>query len=144
MNSTTVRFVCVITMSFSSALAQDFSIGWYGVDGGGGMFATDAGDLYVLGGTIGQPDAGSFAAPLTGGPYELVGGFWGVGFVLPCPADLDGDRQVALSDLTLLLGAFGACAGNPNYNASADISLDGCIDLLDLSILLANFGIHCP
>lgn len=45
-------------------------ITWYTFDGGGVSFAT-AGDLR-LGGTIGQPDAGTLA----GGGYTLRGGFW--------------------------------------------------------------------
>jgi hypothetical protein len=41
------------------------------LDAGGGTFSSNGG--YVLGGTIGQPDAGV----LTGGDYTPVGGFWG-------------------------------------------------------------------
>jgi hypothetical protein len=41
------------------------------VDGGGVTFST--GDSYSLGGSIGQPDAGTSS----GGSYALVGGFWG-------------------------------------------------------------------
>jgi hypothetical protein len=40
------------------------------VDGGGATFSV--GGSYTLGGTIGQPDAGS----ASGGPYLLAGGFW--------------------------------------------------------------------
>jgi hypothetical protein len=48
-----------------------YSIEWYTIDGGGAMFST--GGSYSLGGSIGQPDAGS----LGGGSYTLNGGFWG-------------------------------------------------------------------
>ena len=50
-----------------------YELTWSSVDGGGVMFATGGG--YTLGGTIGQPDAGS----LSGGGYTLGGGFWGGG-----------------------------------------------------------------
>ena len=50
--------------------AQNYSIDWYTIDGGGG---TSSGGPYTLSGTIGQPDAGVH----TGGSYTLVGGFWG-------------------------------------------------------------------
>lgn len=53
------------------ARAQLYSMTWYTVDGGGHMFSS--GGSYVLGATIGQPDAGT---TMTGGTYSLSGGFW--------------------------------------------------------------------
>ena len=50
--------------------AQNYSIDWFTIDGGGG---TSTGGVYSLTGTIGQPDAGT----MSGGSYSLVGGFWG-------------------------------------------------------------------
>ena|SRR5579871_4904828 len=50
--------------------AQQYSINWYKVGGGGGI-STSA--VYSVSGTIGQQDAGG---PLTGGSYSLTGGFW--------------------------------------------------------------------
>ena len=50
--------------------AQNYSIDWFTIDGGGG---TSTGGVYTLIGTIGQPDAGT----LSGGTYTLAGGFWG-------------------------------------------------------------------
>ena len=53
------------------ARAQNsFEIGWYTVDGGGGMWST--GPTLELGGTAGQPDAGVHG----GGSLALSGGFW--------------------------------------------------------------------
>jgi hypothetical protein len=52
-----------------TALA-DYAIDWFTIDGGGAMFSS--GGEYTLGGTIGQPDAGTHA----GSPYTLTGGFW--------------------------------------------------------------------
>jgi hypothetical protein len=58
-----------------------------------------------------------------------------------CPdGDIDGNCFVDLSDLTLLLASFGACTGDPAYNAAADFDSSGCVDLNDLSFLLSNFG----
>ncbi len=48
-----------------------YDLTWNSIDGGGVTFAT--GGAYSLGGTIGQPDAGT----LSGGGYTLTGGFWG-------------------------------------------------------------------
>ena len=52
------------------ALAQQYSIDWYKIAGGGG---TSSNGQYTLSGTIGQHDAGG---PMTGGNYSLTGGFW--------------------------------------------------------------------
>ncbi|MCX6035041.1 MAG: hypothetical protein NTV38_08710 [Chloroflexi bacterium] len=62
--------VAVLGVLSVSALDRD-SLKWWTVDGGGATFST--GSSYRLGGTIGQPDAGTS----TGGTYTLDGGFWG-------------------------------------------------------------------
>jgi hypothetical protein len=49
------------------------------------------------------------------------------------PGDLDGDGDVDLSDLAILLAAYGVDAGG-------DLDDDGDTDLADLAILLANYG----
>ena len=59
---------CALT---ASASAQDFSIDWFTIDGGGG---TSTGGVYSLSGTLGQPDANQ--TPMTGGNFSLVGGLW--------------------------------------------------------------------
>ena len=51
-------------------MAQQYSIDWFTIDGGGG---TSTGGVYSVSGTIGQPDAGR----MTGASYALDGGFWG-------------------------------------------------------------------
>lgn len=56
------------------------------------------------------------------------------------PGDLDGDGDVDISDLALLLASFGFCAGDPAYNPAADLDDTGCVDISDLSELLAHFG----
>jgi hypothetical protein len=55
----------------STALAQQYSIDWFKIAGGGG--GTSTGGTYQVSGTIGQHDAGG---PMTGGNYSLTGGFW--------------------------------------------------------------------
>jgi hypothetical protein len=54
------------------ASAQNYSIGWYKIAGGGG---TSSGGTYSVSGTIGQPDA---SGALSGGRYSLTGGFWSI------------------------------------------------------------------
>jgi hypothetical protein len=52
------------------ALAQNYSIDWHTIDGGGG---TSTGGVSFVSGTIGQPDAGG---PMTNSQYAVTGGFW--------------------------------------------------------------------
>jgi len=61
-----------------TALAQTggpYALTWSSIAGGGGSLSTAPGSGYELSGAIGQPNAG----PLTGGSYELKGGFWSLG-----------------------------------------------------------------
>ena len=55
--------LCLLLISTAS-IAQQYSIDWSTIDGGGG---TSTGGVYSLSGTIGQPDAN--AQPMTGGHY---------------------------------------------------------------------------
>jgi hypothetical protein len=72
----TLRTTLVLTVTLgclhaTAVRAQNYSIDWFTIDGGGG---TSSGGAYSLSGTIGQPDAGI----LSGGAYSLTGGFWGI------------------------------------------------------------------
>jgi len=51
--------------------------------------------------------------------------------------DLDGDCDVDLNDLALLLASY-------NVDDGGDLDGDGDTDLADLSLLLANYGSVCP
>lgn len=59
----------------------EFVLDWYTVDGGG--VTTSTGDIYTLGGTIGQADA----SLLSSESYSVQGGFWslvnGYGIYVP-------------------------------------------------------------
>lgn len=70
-----LRFAVAITVflllaSVALASPDTYDLSWWTVDGGGYTFST--GGPYLLGGTIGQPDAGL----MSGGAYSLSGGFW--------------------------------------------------------------------
>jgi hypothetical protein len=56
-----------------------FLIVWYKIAGGGG---TSTGGVYVVSGTIGQPDP---SGAMTGGNYSLTGGFWALISVMQTP-----------------------------------------------------------
>ena len=72
---TTALAVAPAISSPASARLSDpdpgtYDLSWWTADGGGATFS-NAGS-YSLGGTIGQPDAGTSS----GGNYTLAGGFW--------------------------------------------------------------------
>jgi hypothetical protein len=59
-----------------------------------------------------------------------------------CLGDLDGDRDIDLSDLAALLPNYGTTSG-AGYS-DGDLDGDGDVDLSDLSALLAVYGTTCP
>ena len=74
-------FLCLAALLPATALdlwAQDFTLNWFTIDGGGG---TSTGGVYSVSGTIGQVDAGV----MSGGQYSLTGGFWGVVVAVQTP-----------------------------------------------------------
>ena len=60
----------LIVAAAGSGNAQNYSIDWHTIDGGGD---SSTGGVYSVSGTMGQPDAGT----MSGGKYSLSGGFWG-------------------------------------------------------------------
>ncbi|HAJ37797.1 MAG TPA: hypothetical protein DCL15_19175 [Chloroflexi bacterium] len=74
---TSVRLALCLALLLLPAvvLAQSgsgYNLEWNTIDGGGHTFSS--GGVYSVGGTIGQPDAGS----VSGENYTLAGGFWGL------------------------------------------------------------------
>ncbi len=135
------KVICAVGLLLTTALALgQYDLSWYTIDAGGAVFTT--GGDYELSGTIGQPDAGTSA--LTGGEFELTGGFWAISFAEPepIPGDLDGDGDVDLADLAQLLGNYGTTSGAAYEDG--DIDEDGDVDLTDLAALLAVYGTTCP
>lgn len=55
-----------------------------------------------------------------------------------CVGDLDGDADVDIADLALLLSNFGSTG-----SAAGDLDGDGDVDIADLSLLLSRFGLSC-
>lgn len=52
-----------------------------------------------------------------------------------CPADINGDSLVDISDMMDVLSAWGACSG-----CAADINNDGVVDIADMMAVLSNWG----
>jgi hypothetical protein len=143
----------VLAMAFAAtALADNFDLSWYTIDGGGGMFST--GGSFALGGTIGQPDAGV----MTGGSFELVGGFWALPAAgEPCAGQVRGDSNcdggVDFDDIDCFVASligqdsWNACGHGEgcDYACVNDINQDGSVDFDDIDKFvecLINGG--CP
>jgi hypothetical protein len=90
----------LLVASVAWAGSASYDLFWWTVDSGGATFSS--GGSYELGGTIGQPDAGT----LGGGDYALGGGFWGGGAAQPStgtPGDCNGDGIVSAGDISALV-----------------------------------------
>ncbi len=124
-----------------AAMAQNFDVSWHTVNGGGGQ---SAGGAFAVSGTIGQPDAGPAAGVMTGGNYELTGGFW-AGAAVPgcnCLGDMNTDGQRNGGDIQLfvdclLMGGSCQCA---DVDGLSGITLEDA-DAFILDLLSAG---SCP
>ena len=78
-----------------ATFAQQYSIDWHTVDGGGGTSTGGPmiGTNYSVSGTMGQPDAGG---PMTNGQFSVTGGFW----VLPTAVQVIGAPTLTISPAT--------------------------------------------
>jgi hypothetical protein len=135
-----LALLAIMACAMSAAVLADefapgsFDLSWSTVDGGGGP---SAGGSLNLHSTIGQPDAGP---TLTGGNLELVGGFWAASVlgVEPCPADINGDNVVSITDLLAVISAWGHTGPHP-----ADVNGDNIVNVADLLAVIAMWGV-CP
>ena len=57
--------------------------------------------------------------------------------VVDCPADIDGDGFVAVSDILALIGAWGTA------DPDLDIDGSGLVDVGDILLVVSNWG-ACP
>ncbi len=130
---TVTRILAMLSaVSISAALAQDYTIDWHTVDGGGETWST--GGDYALGGTLGQCDAGTLTGSGPGGTYTLTGGFW----ALPpcwCLSDLNNDGQRDGDDIQ----AFADCLLGGAFDcACADLDTDGSLTFTDVTAIVTG------
>lgn len=129
------------------------------------MYAFGSDDVYAVGGGVAHWDGSNWTVVDT--PPGVAPSLHGVDSVGPCElwaggaqvqdelirtltirlepnrlaGDVDGDGDVDLMDLASLLSTFGACTGDASFNGNADFDRSGCIELADLTVLLAGFGL---
>jgi hypothetical protein len=139
LNNLQILGVLVAIALAPAALAQ-YDLNWYTFDGGGATFST--GGTFELGGTIGQPDAGG---PLSGGTFDLVGGFWPIPNATACHGDVNCDGVINFADINAFVAVLSG--GTPCNFANADINGDGVINFQDINpfvAILAGGGGPCP
>lgn len=79
----------------------------------------------------GTPDTGLGSGPIVDrGAYEFEGQTF-------CAADLNGDGEINLADLNIVLANFG------QSTTGGDSNCDGVLNLADLNAVLASFGLAC-
>ncbi len=129
---TTLLCAAVVGGVIGAASAGVYEIPWFTIDGGGVMNST--GGDFELSGTIGQPDPGT----MTGGGFELTGGFW---FAL-APGDCNTDGGVNLFDYD----TFEGCLSGPDGPAPVgdcrcfDVDQSGAVDLADFAVVQGTFS----
>ena len=146
MNVKTRTFVPVAPLKFAAVVlaigvataapGQDYQIDWHSIDGGGGF---SFGGDFDLEGTLGQPDAGI----LTGGNFELTGGFWaGAVPQCACLGDMNADGERNGADISAFVGCViqgGACL-------CADVNGMNGVTIDDVTFFVADLlaGAGCP
>ncbi|MBI5762415.1 MAG: hypothetical protein HZA51_02690 [Planctomycetes bacterium] len=121
----------LMSLGQTKLLGGGYSIDWHTTDGGG--VSNSAGGAFELSGTIGQPDAAT-NPPLSGGTFELAGGFWPITDVCFCLGDLNGDGTKNGADIQKFVSCFisgGACS-------CADMDNAAGVDLNDISVFVTN------
>ena len=113
--------ICILL--FSLPAVADYDIPWHTIDGGGG---TSSGGQYTVMGTIAQPDAGA----MSGGDYELLGGFW-PGEPL-CTVDFHHFARFAQYWL------------ETGPDLPADLYEDEIVNWLDLEVFVDEWLDYCP
>lgn len=141
------RFTCfvIVLLTLCAVALGQYEISWHTVDGGGACPPTaSVGGTYELSGTIGQPDAGSFAQPMVGGAFSLVGGFWPVAgaAVCVCLGDMNVDGLRNGRDIQ----KFAACLVFGGDCACADVDAAPGLSLGDLAVFVSDLlnDVPCP
>jgi len=132
----------VVAALTSVAHAQPLDLTWNTIDGGGAMFSV--GGVYSLGGTIGQHDASSFAVPMTGGNFSMVGGFWTVGNLpgCSCLGDMNADGLKNGRDIQ----QFARCVIGSTGCDCADVDGTPGVSFNDVTVFVSSLlaGATCP
>lgn len=129
-----LNMAALVLLHAGSTLAAT-EVHWWTVDSGGVMWSTDSQPGgFELSGTIGQPDAGA----MSGGPFDVTGGFW---FRQP-QGDCDASGTVSLADYLEMSDCLEGPGGAPQFAECNCFDFDGDddVDLLDFAEFSMVFG----
>lgn len=115
----------------------NFDLSWYTIDGGGATYLS--GGAFELGGTVGQPDAGT----MSGGVFELGGGFWFVSGGNVCYPNCDHSTTppvLNVLDFACFLNSFssGSTYANCDHSTTPPV-----LNVLDFACFLNAFAAGC-
>lgn len=128
-----ILFVGVMLLQpVSGGTGGPYVLEWTTIDGGGGV---SSGGAYTLSGTIGQHDAGTV---MTGGIFNLTGGFWPGMQGVVCYVNLEHFAQFAEQWLAW------PCDGGNDFCKGADLDMLGDVDLEDVRIFADWWLDYCP
>jgi hypothetical protein len=92
----------------------------------------------TTGSAKGNYNVSAYATPVIGETYlddNILANWW---VFVTIEGDVNGDRKVDISDLTITVDAIPSIPGQPNWNPNADINGDGFVDLADIVKCIKN------
>jgi len=147
----TVDVPTTYTLEVTMALDDQDVTGLFRLDGVAFLFGTGSTGTHTFSGTLNPGSyfmsGGTAVSETIGAPpnafveTSLISARLTLSPDLPCGGDVNGDGDVNLTDLSIVLAHFGTLSGMEL--ADGDLNCDGAVNLSDLSILLARFGASC-
>ncbi|MEM2567033.1 MAG: dockerin type I domain-containing protein [Candidatus Bathyarchaeia archaeon] len=61
-------------------------------------------------------------------------------WVSKLPGDVNKDGKVDMTDVGIILRAYGTTSSSPNWNPNCDTNNDNKVDMSDVGIALRNYG----
>lgn len=138
----TIRICAAIVVLIAGRAFGQFEISWHTVDGGGVMNSSNGGPGgFELSGTIGQHDA-QVPPVMSGGSFQLTGGFWTVSTVCGCPGDMNADGYKDGRDIQ----EFTSCMISGGSCTCADLDGNNVVNSSDVVLFVADLlaGTTCP
>jgi hypothetical protein len=81
-----------------------------------------------------------FASPVPGENDTINNLFVNGPIMVTVLGDVEGDRDVDIFDIVILVDAYGANKGDPKYAPNCDLDGDGDIDIFDIVVAAGNYG----
>jgi hypothetical protein len=121
----------LLFFTITSGIAQEYSIDWFTIDGGGG---TSTGSGYELTGTIGQPDAGA----MSGGDLTLTGGFWGMLAASQTPVGPRLTLAISATSTNTLVVSWLANSDTWQLQQNTDLATSGWSNVITAPVVIAG------